>query len=286
MHSPAVSSSLGYAWSEGGGGGGSGSGLGLGLGLGASGGVFGALPDFSIVTDDLDAVFASLRALTDLLGCKYEGGHEQYEQQRESEQKREVEIGEQEGLRYGDELFLVLRSLMFCMSENGNANGNISKLDMVCCMAAIVFSHVCLRDLGFWSDVVGILISRLRGAVDGLLGVDMEREIMNENEEEEAEVEIEIEVEDMDTGMNMESVRTRRGIREGGEKRLMWALAIGGTAAQEGRAWWVERFGEVCRELGIRDIKEIEGVMSGILWTSEWDAHLQSLWVDAVGGLG
>lgn len=145
---------------------------------------------------------------------------------------------------YSDKMYVTQRSMTYLSLYPQPGD---SKLDTACISAASIFTHVHLRDLGFYSKVVGDLTSVFKDKLDGIL-----REGLEADEQEDG--------------------------------RLFWVLVVGGLCAfgKEERRWFVERLREVVKRLEVTGLRDAEERVRGILWTKKWTPRLETLWEEIV----
>ena len=188
--------------------------------------------DFSTLTSDIPTIFSDLRYLTIIL---------------EAKSPNTIEDGD--NMWFSDKMFIVQRNLNWvCLPLDTHFDH--SKLDTACCMAASIYSHVYLRDLGFYSKVSQVLIRRFRGWLEGAF----------------AEV--------LATALEEEEL-----------PQLFWILIIAviPAADQTERKWFANWLEYICGEMEIKKKGEARAFLTSILWTKDWDKYLDNLWREIMG---
>jgi hypothetical protein len=102
--------------------------------------------DFGTITTDLRIIFSDLRYLTSVLDAQSPSS-----------------IKERDSMWYRDKMYIAQRNLNFSSTYPSSEH---TKLDTACCVAASIFAHVYLKDLGFYSKVVDIMISRFKSSLE------------------------------------------------------------------------------------------------------------------------
>jgi hypothetical protein len=143
-----------------------------------------------------------------------------------------------------DKVYLIQRNLVY-LSQNPEPEH--SRMDTACCVAASIFVHIYLRDLGVYPRVVGIMVEEFRVFLEDTMEDLMWMDVKDDSTE---------------------------------AMKLFWALVIGAIAAYEKpqREWFVDPLRDLCGRLGIEGKSEVLGHVTKILWTKEWDAYLDILW--------
>jgi len=128
-----------------------------------------------------------------------------------------------------------------------------TKLEVACATASLVFCYHMLRDVPFSFGIAGKAVRRLKEA------------LLSVNEEER----------DVDSG-------------KGKGEMLFWTLGFGAIAAEgkeEGR-WFVRKFGEVCKVLGVETWEEVRGRLEGVLWGEALDGPGMRVWGEVESVMG
>lgn len=179
--------------------------------------------DFETITTDLRIIFSDLRYLTSVLDTQSPSS-----------------IKERDSMWYSDKMYISQRNLNYSSMYPSPEH---TKLDTACCVAASIFAHVYLRDLGFFSKVVDIMITRFKSSLE---------DISSEGLDEDVE----------------------------GRITLFWALIIAGISAfgKSERLWFVERLRVLSERMEIEGPRDAEERVRKILWSEEWTTHLDTLW--------
>lgn len=186
--------------------------------------------DFSWISKSLPAIFNDLRYLTAVL-----------------EAQISHPTKERESMWYCDKVFLVERNLVYLSL---NPDPEHTKLDTAACMAANIFVSAWLRDLGFYSRLVAVMVGNLTQFL--------------ENECLEA-------VDSVAKGNDLEAL-----------SKLFWVLVFGGIAAvgRPERMWFVERLPSLNWKMNIKRQSDGQDILRKILWTDEWNGYFEILWQD------
>lgn len=126
--------------------------------------------------------------------------------------------------------------------------------------ASQMFMYAALREIPPRARLFGILLERLRVALDR-------------------------------PRINMVSV----WVKANNLMMLLWVLVVASSVASagEGRDWWVGRLAEVVKELGLRDRRELQGMLEKVAWTEVffagvlgevWASVRMQLHVDTASG--
>jgi len=152
---------------------------------------------------------------------------------------------ESDSMWYSDKVYILQRNLNY-IYLNKNLT-TLSQIDRACCGAASIFSHIYLRDLGFNTQIVGILVANFKIELEGAI----------------------------------HEVTSSAGKDDW--LKLLWVLAIAGISAfgKSERGWFVGKLMEVSVlfDWGKAAVRE---AIEKITWTTEWDGYLNVLWDEVV----
>jgi hypothetical protein len=145
---------------------------------------------------------------------------------------------------FSDKVYLVQRNLNYINLQPDLEN--TTNIDRACCGAASIFSHIYLRDLGFYTGIILIIVRNFRASVDTVV-----EEVLADVDAERADL-----------------------------MRLVWILVIAAISAFEKpeRAWFVGKLKNLSVLRLAWSKKMVKEVLLKILWTKDWDQRFDVLW--------
>jgi hypothetical protein len=175
----------------------------------------------------MEDIFANLRFLSSVLELRHPSSFAQVD-----------------NMWYSDKVYLVQRDLVYSSFEPEEA-----ELDAPCRIAASIYVDSYLRDLGFHSRVIAVMVTRLKNLLErkGLVWQ-----------------------------------------HDGGEQKWMtsfWILVIGGIAAMNKpeQQWFLMHLRSCCEAMGLHDRVDAEQLLRMILWSRDWSGYLEKMWEEVVG---
>ncbi|MCJ1431853.1 hypothetical protein MMC27_001208 [Xylographa pallens] len=143
---------------------------------------------------------------------------------------------------YSDRIYLVQRRLTYL---SNNCQSGTADIHTTVCIAGLIYLVSVLRDVGFHPQIIATLVSKLKAC--------MEQSWRNLSR-----LVIDIEV----------------------AKMTLWTLVIGGAAAMGKceRVWFVVHLAALCDQLDLYCWSEVEIILAGIVWKSDWERPNGKLW--------
>jgi hypothetical protein len=181
------------------------------------------LIDFSATSKSMEDIFTNLRFLSSVLELKHPSS-----------------IAQIDSMWYSDKVYLVQRDVVYSSLKNEHTG-----LDAACHVAVIIYIDSYMRDLGFHSGVVAIMVTRLKSIMDR-----MALEALIEGQDEDSWI------------------------------VFFWVLVVGAIAAvsKPEQQWFLTRLSIFRERIGLEDIIEAENHLRKILWTKNWSGYLKEVW--------
>jgi hypothetical protein len=171
-------------------------------------------------------IFANLRYLSSVL-----------------EARDPLSIANIDSMWYSDKVYLVQRSLVYASLDPEQR-----VVDIACYIAGSMYVDSYLRDLGFYSGIIALMVAKLKNFLEqnvvGLLD----------------------------------------GYNEEGLIMIFWTLLIGGLSAtgKPERGWFIEHLRTVCKTLKLHTRSGAEEVLRKILWSKDWSMYLEEIWEEGL----
>ena len=143
---------------------------------------------------------------------------------------------------YSDRIYLVQRRLTYL--SNHCQSGTV-EIHTTICTAGLIYLVSVLRDVGFHPQIIATLVSKLKACMEqfwrNLPRLDIDVEVA---------------------------------------KMTLWTLVIGGAASMGKceRAWYVVHLAAFCEQLDLYCWSEVEVILAGIVWKSDWERPNGKLW--------
>jgi hypothetical protein len=167
-------------------------------------------------------IFANLRYLSSVL-----------------EAKDPFSIANIDSMWYSDKVYLVQRSIIYASldSEQG-------VVDTACYIAGSMYVDSYLRDLGFYSGVIALMVTKLKNFLEHNVV-----EFLGEYD-------------------------------EGALLMVFWTLVIGGISAigKPALGWSMEHLRTVCKILKLHIRSDAEEVLGKVVWSKDWSMYLEEIW--------
>ena len=177
--------------------------------------------DFSVISTSMTATFTNLRFLSFVL-----------------ELKHPFSIAYMDSMWYSDKLYLAQRDLVYLSLKPEQ-----TALDTACCIAASIYADSYLRDLGFRSGVIAVMITRLKQFLEKVI------------------------------------FETPDGDSEDRPITLFWILVIGGIAAVDKpeQEWFIGHLQSLRDVMDLDNRVDAEDTLRKILWTKDWSRYLDAI---------
>jgi hypothetical protein len=177
--------------------------------------------DFTAHSRSTADIFANLRFLSGVL-----------------ELKQPFSIAQVDSMWYSDKVYLVQRDLVYSSLEPGAAD-----LDIACYIAASIYVDAYMRDLGFQSRIVAVMVSRLKSLLE------------------------------------LKILPSSNHHDEYAKTILFWILVVGAIAAKNKteQQWFLDNFRNLYEKTGVRHRSDMEEALRKILWSRDWTSELERI---------
>jgi hypothetical protein len=186
--------------------------------------------DFSVLSTSMPEIFADLQYLSSVL-----------------ESKNLFSIAHMDSMWYSDKVYLVQRNIVY-----SSLDPEQEPLHTACYIAGSIYVNSYLRDLGFHSGVIALLVTKLKDFLEDKMlvavgGYDEDELVMN-----------------------------------------VWILVVGGISAmgKPERGWFVERLKRVCEAFKVETASQVEEALRKIVWSRDWNDALEEMWQELSEPIG
>jgi hypothetical protein len=183
--------------------------------------------DFSVLSTSMPEIFADLQYLSSVL-----------------ESKNLFSIAHMDSMWYSDKVYLVQRNIVY-----SSLDPEQEPLHTACYIAGSIYVNSYLRDLGFHSGVIALLVTKLKDFLEDKMLV---------------------------------------AVGGYDEDELVWILCVGGISAmgKPERGWFVERLKRVCEAFKVETASQVEEALRKIVWSRDWNDALEEMWQELSEPIG